>query len=144
MRNTGHKILALPNTDGKNSAAQIEGLGVPQSIIDNAKPEYPDGAKDGVNISGSELSRVLYTRKREPFAISMLSCKEIRHVPVLLMAREWVYGTGLRLKMTYHFVDFAMLSDVFLYRWHKVWCASLDEALVINAEDNKYRFTGLI
>ena len=38
IENTGHKILALPNTDGKISAAQIEACAA--EYYDNAKPEY--------------------------------------------------------------------------------------------------------
>ena len=44
-----------------------------------------------------------------------------------------------QIKMTLHFCDFAMLSDVFYIGGTK--CGALfGEALVINAEDIKYRF----
>ena len=97
IENTGHKILALPNTDGKISAAQIEACAA--EYYDNAKPEYLTEPKM-VYIS-FPTGRVLFTRK-ESFAISALSARNTA-CTCLLMVREWVMDWA-QIKMTLHFV----------------------------------------
>ena len=132
IENTGHKILALPNTDGKISAAQIEACAA--EYYDNAKPEYLTEPKM-VYISFPTEHGTLYT-KRELCDISAV-CKKYGMYLFVDGARMG-YGLGSD-KNDLTLCDFAMLSDVFYIGGTK--CGALfGEALVINAEDIKYRF----
>ena len=132
IENTGHKILALPNTDGKISAAQIEACAA--EYYDNAKPEYLTEPKM-VYISFPTEQGTLYT-KRELCDISAV-CKKYGMYLFVDGARMG-YGLGSD-KNDLTLCDFAMLSDVFYIGGTK--CGTLfGEALVINAEDIKYRF----
>ena len=132
IENTGHKILALPNTDGKISAAQIEACAA--EYYDNAKPEYLTEPKM-VYISFPTEQGTLYT-KRELCDISAV-CKKYGMYLFVDGARMG-YGLGSD-KNDLTLCDFAMLSDVFYIGGTK--CGALfGEALVINAEDIKYRF----
>lgn len=132
IENTGHKILALPNTDGKISAAQIEACAA--EYYDNAKPEYLTEPKM-VYISFPTEQGTLYT-KRELCDISAV-CKKYGMYLFVDGARMG-YGLGSD-KNDLTLCDFAMLSDVFYIGGTK--CGALfGEALVINDEDIKYRF----
>lgn len=132
IENTGHKILALPNTDGKISAAQIEACAA--EYYDNASPEYLTEPKM-VYISFPTEQGTLYT-KRELCDISAV-CKKYGMYLFVDGARMG-YGLGSD-KNDLTLYDFAMLSDVFYIGGTK--CGALfGEALVINAEDIKYRF----
>lgn len=132
IENTGHKILALPNTDGRISAAQIEACAA--EYYDNAKPEYLTEPKM-VYISFPTEQGTLYT-KRELCDISAV-CKKYGMYLFVDGARMG-YGLGSD-KNDLTLCDFAMLSDVFYIGGTK--CGALfGEALIINAEDIKYRF----
>lgn len=107
IENTGHKILALPNTDGKISAAQIEACAA--EYYDNAKPEYLTEPKM-VYISFPTEQGTLYT-KRELCDISAV-CKKYGMYLFVDGARMG-YGLGSD-KNDLTLCDFAMLSDVFI------------------------------
>ena len=104
IENTGHKILALPNTDGKISAAQIEACAA--EYYDNAKPEYLTEPKM-VYISFPTEQGTLYT-KRELCDISAV-CKKYGMYLFVDGARMG-YGLGSD-KNDLTLCDFAMLSN---------------------------------
>ena len=113
--------------------AQIEACAA--EYYDNAKPEYLTEPKMVYNFI-SDLSRVLFTRK-ENFAISVLSARNTA-CTCLLMVREWDMDWA-QIKMTLHFVILPCFRMFFYIGGTK--CGALfGEALVINAEDIKYRF----
>ena len=112
--------------------AQIEACAA--EYYDNAKPEYLTEPKM-VYISFPTEQGTLYT-KRELCDISAV-CKKYGMYLFVDGARMG-YGLGSD-KNDLTLCDFAMLSDVFYIGGTK--CGALfGEALVINAEDIKYRF----
>ena len=123
IENTGHKILALPNTDGKISAAQIEACAA--EYYDNAKPEYLTEPKM-VYISHPTEVGTLYT-KNELENISTV-CKECGLYLFLDGARM---GYGLMAPGTdVTLPDIAKCCDVFYIGGTKVG-ALFGEAVVI-------------
>ena len=123
IENTGHKILALPNTDGKISAAQIEACAA--EYYDNAKPEYLTEPKM-VYISHPTEVGTLYT-KAELEDISTV-CKECGLYLFLDGARM---GYGLMAPGTdVTLPDIAKCCDVFYIGGTKVG-ALFGEAVVI-------------
>ena len=132
IENTGHKILELPNTDGKISAEQIAACAA--AYYEGGEPEYLTEPKM-VYLSFPTEQGTLYT-KRELCDISA-GCKKYGMYLFVDGARMG-YGLGSD-KNDLTLCDFAMLSDVFYIGGTK--CGALfGEALVINAEDIKYRF----
>ena len=104
IENTGHKILELPNTDGKITAQQIAACA--KAYYDQDEPEYLTEPKM-VYLSFPTEKGTLYSKKE---------IKEIHDVK-----------------------DFAELTDVFYIGGTK--CGALfGEALIITAQDLKYRF----
>ena len=129
---TGHKILALPNDDGKITAQQIEACA--SEYYDGGTPEYLTEPKL-VYLSFPTEKGTLYS-KQELVDISQV-CKKYGMYLFVDGARMG-YGLGakdndLTLK------DFANLTDVVYIGGTK--CGALfGEALIITAEPLKYRF----
>ena len=132
IESTGHKILALPNTDGKITARQIAACAA--EYYDGGTPEYRTEPKL-VYLSFPTEQGTLYS-KQELRDISEV-CKKYGMYLFVDGARMG-YGLGaenndLTLK------DFAELTDVFYIGGTK--CGALfGEALVITADALKYRF----
>ncbi len=132
IESTGHKILALPNTDGKITARQIAARAA--EYYDGGTPEYRTEPKL-VYLSFPTEQGTLYS-KQELRDISEV-CKKYGMYLFVDGARMG-YGLGaenndLTLK------DFAELTDVFYIGGTK--CGALfGEALVITADALKYRF----
>ena len=132
IESTGHKILALPNTDGKITARQIAACAA--EYYDGGTPEYRTEPKL-VYLSFPTEQGTLYS-KQELRDISEV-CKKYGMYLFVDGARMG-YGLGaenndLTLK------DFAELTDVFYIGGTK--CGALfGEALVIAADALKYRF----
>ncbi len=132
IENTGHKVLALPNTDGKITARQVAECAA--EYYDGGTPEYLTEPKM-VYLSFPTEKGTLYT-KRELTEISEV-CKSYGMYLFVDGARMG-YGLGsaendLTLK------DFAELCDVFYIGGTK--CGALfGEAVVITAPALKYRF----
>lgn len=132
IESTGHKILPLPNTDGKISAAQIAACAA--AYYDGDTPEYLTEPKM-VYLSFPTEQGTLYS-KQELCAIRDV-CKQYGMYLFVDGARMG-YGLGaedndLTLK------DFAQLTDVFYIGGTK--CGALfGEALIITAPALKYRF----
>ena len=132
IENTGHKILALPNTDGKITAQQIAACAA--EYYDGGAPEYRTEPKL-VYLSFPTEQGTLYSRQE---------LRDIREVCkkygmyLFVDGARMGYGLGaenndLTLK------DFAELTDVFYIGGTK--CGALfGEALVITADALKYRF----
>lgn len=131
IENTGHKILELPNTDGKISAQQIAACAAEYY---GGTPEYLTEPKM-VYLSFPTEKGTLYS-KQELCDISNV-CKEYGMYLFVDGARMG-YGLGsenndLTLK------DFAELTDVFYIGGTK--CGALfGEALIITEPSLKYRF----
>ena len=132
IESTGHKILALPNTDGKITARQIAACAA--EYYDGGTPEYRTEPKL-VYLSFPTEQGTLYS-KQELRDISEV-CKKYGMYLFVDGARMG-YGLGaenndLTLK------DFAELTDV-LYIGGTKCGALFGEALVITADALKYRF----
>lgn len=132
IENTGHKILELPNTDGKIDARQIAACAA--AYYDGGMPEYLTEPKL-VYLSFPTEKGTLYS-KRELREISEV-CKRYGMYLFVDGARMG-YGLGSeRNDLTLR--DFAELSDVFYIGGTK--CGALfGEALVITEASLKYRF----
>lgn len=132
IENTGHKILELPNTDGKIDARQIAACAA--AYYDGGMPEYLTEPKM-VYLSFPTEKGTLYS-KRELREISEV-CKRYGMYLFVDGARMG-YGLGSeRNDLTLR--DFAELCDVFYIGGTK--CGALfGEALVITEPSLKYRF----
>lgn len=132
IENTGHKILELPNSDGKIDARQIAACAA--SYYDGGTPEYLTEPKM-VYLSFPTEKGTLYS-KRELREISEV-CKRYGMYLFVDGARMG-YGLGSeRNDLTLR--DFAELCDVFYIGGTK--CGALfGEALVITEASLKYRF----
>ena len=132
IENTGHKILDLPNTDGKIDARQIAACAA--AYYDGGTPEYLTEPKM-VYLSFPTEKGTLYS-KRELREISEV-CKRYGMYLFVDGARMG-YGLGSeRNDLTLR--DFAELCDVFYIGGTK--CGALfGEALVITDASLKYRF----
>lgn len=132
IENTGHKILELPNTDGKISAQQIATCAA--AYYDGGEPEYQTEPKM-VYLSFPTEKGTLYSRQ-EMCDISNV-CRKYG-IYLFVDGARMGYGLGaaqndLTLK------DFAELTDVFYIGGTK--CGALfGEALVITESALKYRF----
>ena len=132
IENTGHKILELPNTDGKITAQQIDECA--SEYYDNDAPEYLTEPKM-VYLSFPTEKGTLYS-KQELCEIRDVCTKYGMYL--FVDGARMGYGLGseqndLTLK------DFAELTDVFYIGGTK--CGALfGEALIITAQDLKYRF----
>ena len=132
IENTGHKILALPNTDGKITAGQIAACAA--AYYDGGAPEYLTEPKL-VYLSFPTEKGTLYSKQE------LQSIREVcRKYGMYLFVdgARMGYGLGaadndLTLK------DFAELTDVFYIGGTK--CGALfGEALVITEPKLQYRF----
>lgn len=132
IENTGHKILELPNTDGKIDARQIAACAA--AYYDGGTPEYLTEPKM-VYLSFPTEKGTLYS-KRELREISEV-CKRYGMYLFVDGARMG-YGLGSeRNDLTLR--DFAEFCDVFYIGGTK--CGALfGEALVITEASLKYRF----
>ena len=132
IENTGHKILELPNTDGKIDARQIAACAA--AYYDGGTPEYLTEPKMAY-LSFPTEKGTLYS-KRELREISEV-CKRYGMYLFVDGARMG-YGLGSeRNDLTLR--DFAELCDVFYIGGTK--CGALfGEALVITEASLKYRF----
>ena len=132
IENTGHKILELPNTDGKIDARQIAACAA--AYYDGGTPEYLTEPKM-VYLSFPTEKGTLYS-KRELREISEV-CKRYGMYLFVDGARMG-YGLGSeRNDLTLR--DFAELCDVFYIGGTN--CGALfGEALVITEASLKYRF----
>ena len=132
IENTGHKILELPNTDGKIDARQIAACAA--AYYDGGTPEYLTEPKM-VYLSFPTEKGTLYS-KSELREISEV-CKRYGMYLFVDGARMG-YGLGSeRNDLTLR--DFAELCDVFYIGGTK--CGALfGEALVITEASLKYRF----
>lgn len=132
IENTGHKILELPNTDGKIDARQIAACAA--AYYDGGTPEYLTEPKM-VYLSFPTEKGTLYS-KRELREISEV-CKRYGMYLFVDGARMG-YGLGSeRNDLTLR--NFAELCDVFYIGGTK--CGALfGEALVITEASLKYRF----
>lgn len=132
IENTGHKILELPNTDGKITAQQIAACA--KAYYDQDEPEYLTEPKM-VYLSFPTEKGTLYSKKE---------LKEIHEVCakygmyLFVDGARMGYGLGSE-KNDLTLKDFAELTDVFYIGGTK--CGALfGEALIITAQDLKYRF----
>lgn len=132
IENTGHKILELPNTDGKIDARQIAACAA--AYYDGGTPEYLTEPKM-IYLSFPTEKGTLYS-KHELREISEV-CKRYGMYLFVDGARMG-YGLGSeRNDLTLR--DFAELCDVFYIGGTK--CGALfGEALVITEASLKYRF----
>ena len=128
IENTGHKILALPNTDGKISAAQIEACAA--EYYDNAKPEYLTEPKM-VYISFPTEQGTLYT-KRELCDISAV-CKKYGMYLFVDGARMG-YGLKKTRAEKYYFEEMGREKDGTVVRFCTSWATKQEEvdALVLD------------
>lgn len=132
IENTGHKILELPNTDGKIDARQIAACAA--AYYDGGMPEYLTEPKM-VYLSFPTEKGTLYS-KRELREISEV-CKRYGMYLFVDGARMG-YGLGSE-RNDLTLWDLAELSDVFYIGGTK--CGALfGEALVITEASLKYRF----
>ena len=132
IENTGHKILELPNTDGKIDARQIAACAA--AYYDGGTPEYLTEPKM-VYLSFPTEKGTLYS-KRELREISEV-CKRYGMYLFVDGARMG-YGLGSE-RNDLSLRDFAELCDVFYIGGTK--CGALfGEALVITEASLKYRF----
>lgn len=132
IENTGHKIIELPNTDGKITAEQIAACAA--GYYDGGAPEYLTEPKL-IYLSFPTEKGTLYS-KRELCDISRV-CKKYGMYLFVDGARMG-YGLGAE-KNDMTLGDFAELTDVFYIGGTK--CGALfGEALVITEPSLKYRF----
>ena len=132
IEHTGHKILALPNTDGKISAQQISACAA--EYYDGNTPEYLTEPKM-VYLSFPTEKGTLYS-KQELTDIHEV-CRQYGMYLFVDGARMG-YGLGAQCNdLTLR--DFAELTDVFYIGGTK--CGALfGEAVIINAPSLQYRF----
>lgn len=132
IENTGHKILELPNTDGKISAEQIRRCAA--AYYDADEPEYLTEPKL-VYISFPTEQGTLYSLKELQDIHAV--CEEYGMYLFVDGARMG-YGLGSE-KNDVTLKDFAELADVFYIGGTK--CGALfGEAVVITAVALKHRF----
>ena len=132
VENTGHKILELPNTDGKITAGQIAACAA--EYYDGGAPEYLTEPKM-VYLSFPTEKGTLYS-KRELCEIRDV-CKKYGMYLFVDGARMG-YGLGAE-SNDLTLADFAELTDVFYIGGTK--CGALfGEALIITESSLKYRF----
>lgn len=132
IENTGHKILELPNTDGKINAQQIAECA--SAYYDGGAPEYLTEPKM-VYLSFPTEKGTLYS-KQELRDISNV-CKKYGMYLFVDGARMG-YGLGAK-NNDLTLKDFAELTDVFYIGGTK--CGALfGEALIITESSLKYRF----
>ena len=132
IESTGHKILALPNTDGKLTASQIAACAA--EYYDHGAPEYLTEPKL-VYLSFPTEKGTLYSRQelREIHAV----CQNYGMYLFVDGARMG-YGLGSE-QNDLTLADFAALTDVFYIGGTK--CGALfGEALVITAPSLQPRF----
>lgn len=132
IENTGHKILELPNTDGKISAQQIAACA--SGYYDKDTPEYLTEPKM-VYVSFPTEKGTLYSKKE---------LSDIRDVCdkygmyLFVDGARMGYGLGSE-KNDLTLKDFAELTDVFYIGGTK--CGALfGEALIITEASLKHRF----
>lgn len=132
IENTGHKILELPNTDGKINARQIAACAA--AYYDGGAPEYLTEPKM-VYLSFPTEKGTLYSGQE---------LREIREVCrkygmyLFVDGARMAYGLGAE-NNDLTLQDFAELTDVFYIGGTK--CGALfGEALVITAPALQYRF----
>ena len=132
IENTGHKIIALPNTDGKISAQQVEECAA--EYYGSGAPEYLTEPKL-VYLSFPTEKGTLYS-KQELGEISAV-CKKYGMYLFVDRARMG-YGLGSE-KNDLTLSDFAELTDMFYIGGTK--CGALfGEALIITEPSLRYRF----
>ena len=132
IENTGHKILALPNTDGKITARQVAACAA--AYYDGGMPEYLTEPKM-VYLSFPTEKGTLYS-KGELRKISSV-CKRYGMYLFVDGARMG-YGLGAE-GNDLSLADFAELTDVFYIGGTK--CGALfGEAMVISQPALQYRF----
>ena len=132
IENTGHKIIALPNTDGKISAQQVEECAA--EYYGSGAPEYLTEPKL-VYLSFPTEKGTLYS-KQELGEISAV-CKKYGMYLFVDGARMG-YGLGSE-KNDLTLSDLAELTDVFYIGGTK--CGALfGEALIITEPSLRYRF----
>ena len=132
IENTGHKIIALPNTDGKISAQQVEECAA--EYYGSGAPEYLTEPKL-VYLSFPTEKGTLYS-KQELGEISAV-CKKYGMYLFVDGARMG-YGLGSE-KNDLTLSDFAELTDMFYIGGTK--CGALfGEALIITEPSLRYRF----
>ena len=132
IENTGHKIIALPNTDGKISAQQVEECAA--EYYGSGAPEYLTEPKL-VYLSFPTEKGTLYS-KQELGEISAV-CKKYGMYLFVDGARMG-YGLGSE-KNNLTLSDFAELTDMFYIGGTK--CGALfGEALIITEPSLRYRF----
>mgnify|MGYP000014836285 FL=1 len=132
IENTGHKILELPNTDGKITAEQVAACA--SEYYDQDAPEYLTEPKM-VYLSFPTEKGTLYSKKE----LSDIHQVCTRYGMYLFVdGARMGYGLG-SMKNDLTLKDFAELTDVFYIGGTK--CGALfGEALVITASALKYRF----
>ena len=132
IENTGHKIIALPNTDGKISAQQVEECAA--EYYGSGAPEYLTEPKL-VYLSFPTEKGTLYS-KQELGKISAV-CKKYGMYLFVDGARMG-YGLSSE-KNDLTLSDFAELTDMFYIGGTK--CGALfGEALIITEPSLRYRF----
>ena len=132
IENTGHKIIALPNTDGKISAQQVEECAA--KYYGSGAPEYLTEPKL-VYLSFPTEKGTLYS-KQELGEISAV-CKKYGMYLFVDGARMG-YGLSSE-KNDLTLSDFAELTDMFYIGGTK--CGALfGEALIITEPSLRYRF----
>ena len=132
IENTGHKIIARPNTDGKISAQQVEECAA--EYYGSGAPEYLTEPKL-VYLSFPTEKGTLYS-KQELGEISAV-CKKYGMYLFVDGARMG-YGLGSE-KNDLTLSDFAELTDMFYIGGTK--CGALfGEALIITEPSLRYRF----
>ena len=132
IESTGHKILALPNTDGKITARQIAACAA--EYYDGGTPEYRTEPKL-VYLSFPTEQGTLYSKQE--LRDNSEVCKKYGMYLFVDGARMG-YGLGAE-NNDLTLRDFAELTDVFYIGGTK--CGALfGEALVITADALKYRF----
>lgn len=132
IENTGHKILELPNTDGKITAQQVAECAA--AYYDNDAPEYLTEPKM-VYVSFPTEKGTLYS-KQELSDIHEVCAKHGMYL--FVDGARMGYGLGSE-QNDLTLGDFAELTDVFYIGGTK--CGALfGEALIITAQELKYRF----
>ena len=132
IENTGHKILELPNTDGKITAQQIAACAA--AYYDGGTPDYLTEPKM-VYLSFPTEQGTLYS-KQELRDISEV-CRRY-DMYLFVDGARMGYGLGAA-SNDLTLEDFAELTDVFYIGGTK--CGALfGEALIITRDSLKYRF----
>lgn len=132
IENTGHKILELPNTNGKITAQQIAACAA--SYYDNGTPEYLTEPKI-VYLSFPTEQGTLYS-KQELCDIHKV-CKKYG-IYLFVDGARMGYGLGAE-NNDVTLKDFAELTDIFYIGGTK--CGALfGEAMIITTASLQYRF----